>query len=53
VLYSSKNDSKKMPVFSVLRKFHAQSYALNPKLGDWEDIHNLGRIKTGKKFKEL
>ena len=30
-----------------LTKFRAENCALNPKLGDWEDIYNLEREKTG------
>ena len=29
------------------RKFRAKCCALNPKLGDWEDIYNLERVRTG------
>ena len=30
-----------------LRKFRAKNCALNTKLGDWEDIYNLERVRTG------
>jgi hypothetical protein len=42
-----------MPVFGVSEEFRAQSYAFNPKLWDWEDIHNLERVKTGKDLKSF
>ena len=34
-----------------LRKFRAENCALNTKLGDWEDLHNLERIETGIELK--
>ena len=41
--------NKKVPVrrCRYRTKFRAKNCALNPKLGDWEDIYNLERVRTG------
>jgi hypothetical protein len=51
--YSTRNSGTSYAGFLFPRKFRAKNCVLNPKLGDWEDIHINWKIENRHEFKEL